>query len=476
MRKKCFGILCVLVLLLSPMLSQAENQTVAEQLLEAAQAAQSAADAAQTAAEAAQEAADAAQLAADYAAQLAGVVFAEDATVQTEQVNTTDTDNDAQSMLPYALLKEPYNPFYRVNWLDQYTVVGAEIRKDSASTYHLNIIAEDTAENVLTSVGAFLEVDMEDSMNYLNKDHHVEIRSVVKGFPNVVVVQVEPVSQDDVADYGEGYWVSISTEVDNPDEYYNDFNANFNEKAVHEALAIVDISTADSISLEVDTVKGYVKEERGYVVNHTQETWNWLCSTYADYYSEQYHNIRFDQGELCVYIYENNGQIFISQKLQRVDTAIKDYIAQYTLEQLGFWDLRDDSVKCVYKDEEAGINVMISKDEWGENPYVGERNAITFSMDLDTGSMMIFYYPDSGDYHILISDGTTDAEYSYNSFTNSYTDAYGGDALSQAKGVAEKLFQKPGTDLILQDAWVTFEQVLDDMFGMNADALYRLEY
>jgi hypothetical protein len=48
--------------------------------------------------------------------------------------------------------------------------------------------------------------------------------------------------------------------------------------------------------------------------------------------------------------------------------------------------------------------------------------------------------------------------------------------LESAKQIASAIFKKPGTDSILQDAWVTFEQYIDETFGIDKNVLFALSY
>lgn len=147
---------------------------------------------------------------------------------------------------------------------------------------------------------------------------------------------------------------------------------------------------------------------------------------------------------------------------------------QTTLQSLGFEDYRNESAKCNFSGEDYWIS--ISKPEWGENPHTGEVNAVTFYQSIHGNNLFVFYRPDEHVYSIHIEYGDLQANYQYNEMTDSYSDQMGGNDLSQAKQIAESVFNKPGTDSILQDAWVLCDQTVREKFDMSSDELFGLSY
>jgi len=474
----------ILVLMLAATLAftlpvYARAETADAALALAQEAATKAAEAAQAAAQAAQAAADAAQAAADAAALLAGAETGADGA--TAEADTGEAVQTEEAQRADDLFGEAYNPFYTVPFPDTFTVYQARVELGEYQLFYLYLTAQDTAENVVEFLSALLGDDSQENIRqnlaYLEKDGLVGIEGLWPGTELRVICEVGSAeADDDIA--AEGYRVKLSRNID-ADTYRAFLDRNVNAQAMEPLAAYIGVAEIVSTSLQVNLLDSNTELQYWYRFQDAQKTKDEIVAAFPDDYNTENDWVGIGYGELNVnahFFDAENGHIVVSQSLGRTDVCLADYRQSVTLKTLGFEDFREESAKCSYRDEANGIFMMISKDAWGENGNEGERNAVTYIRESDGESLLAFFYPQENMYLIQLDTGDSQAKYRYYKDRDAYTDDWGGDDLDAARDVAGRMFNKPGEDSILQDAWVTFEQYVEQTFGISPEDLYALPW
>lgn len=419
--------------------------------------------------------------------------------VQTQSVTTEPTEEPSptveQEMTvkpgtpPADLLKEEYNPFSDVEFPESYTVYMAEYEDAiEFSLYYLHLTTTDSAEDVVTYMSNLLGDSAEESiaqnLSALEDEGIVNIHGTEVDAGLNADCEIEPVEQDG-GDYecAEGFAISMVMSIDAEDaELYNELllsNINFN--SLTEISNYMDVTAYDMAGIKVNIYKDSTEAHIGCYIEDAEQVWNDMATDMPDNYSEEYSVFSFGTGELSTDICEDlsGGFIHIFQRLGKTDAALKDYVPvekEPTLSSLGFLDFRELNANVCYKDADNEIGVYIYKDEWGEPQYEEDHEMVLFLMSIDDNAVMVRYYPSEDRYAIQIEIGEDAVKYEYYAGEDKYINEFGQDDLSDVKEFAEIVFNKPDTDSILQDSWVTFEQYIEENFEMNAAELFHLEY
>lgn len=407
---------------------------------------------------------------------------------------------EVESISPNDLFYETYNVFSGLKFPENYHVYAVEYEKQDCggeenwyNVYRLFMIAEDTDENVINFISNLLGDDQEKSiqqnLDYLQKDNFVGIDGTQIDDGMAVICEIKRTTEDaEDYEYSEGYEVQLMMRLfgEECDKYDELLLSNMNYNSLSDISNYIDIQSYISGSINVNTYNDNVNMHYGYSLDNAQDVWDELTVGLSDYYLEEWQVISINYGDLETSvrndIRDNNedGWIHVFQKLNSTEICLQDYSpepeesAEITLKSLGFEDYREESAKCTRNDSEGWV--LISRSEWGENPYTGERDAVLFAQDTSDGAYMVFFYPDREIYHVILENGDRQVEYEYSIKDNQYTDGMGGYDVGEAKDMAELVFNKPGTDSILQDAWVTFDQYIKENFDMDAYDLFELNY
>lgn len=392
-------------------------------------------------------------------------------------------ESEAAGPAPVELLAAQYNPFYDVTFPANYTIYKISYVKDEYNLYYLCLIAEDTAENVVTFISNLLGDGEPDSiaqnLAYLGSDGVVRIDgSLIEPGLNANC-EIYPTRQDGDYAYVDGYVVELMKRIETGDAYDAFLAANLNLNALSGVHASMDLIPVESATVKVYLPDGPVQLDYLYEVPDAAAVKENLIGAFADAYVQTGDRLSFTYGDLNAKILFSdveNGNILIEQMLNRADLCLGEYVPSVTLETLGFSDYRESGAKCTFQDDESGVFLSVSKSEWGENENGAECNAVMFMKKMGDGLLTVFYYPETKVYQIQIDSNGAGAQYAYHVVGAVYVDAFGGDDLENARQAAEAMFQKPDEDDILQDAWVTFDLYVEKAFGISVDALFYLEY
>ncbi len=390
----------------------------------------------------------------------------------------------AEGLTPMDLFGATYNPFFDVVFPDGYTIYRATCVKSDVNLYELSLIAEDTAENVVTFLSNLLGDNAEESirqnLDNLNNDGIVKIDGSQVGGGPAAVCEVFPTYPNEDYAYVDGYIIRLTKNIEMGKAYDALWEANLNLSAMTGVSTFMTLFPMDGVTFRVYAQDGYAQIDCVYSLKNAAKIKEELIAAFLDAYVKTDDRISLDYGDLHAGIQFSgvqNGVILIEQSLRRTDVSFSEYEASTSLKGIGFEDFRATDAKCSFRDDENSVLLSVSKSEWGENAYESERDAVTFLKKMDGGGLlMVFYDPEIKVYRIVIDDQGKQANFAYYAADATYMDAFGGDDMESAKEIACQVFGKSGEDDALQDAWILFDGYISDVFGMTADELFALDY
>jgi len=419
-------------------------------------------------------------------------------TAQTQTVTSEPTEElseetepetpDVPGIPPSDLLNEDYNPFFSVEFPENYTVYMAEYEDIiEYSLYYLHLTTTDSAQDVVTYMSNLLGDSATESiaqnLSALEDEGIVNIHGTEVDAGLNADCSIEPSQQDGDYEYVDGYVISMVMRIDIEDmtQYGELLISNINFDALDEISNYMDVAGYDMAGIKVNLYQGSTENHIGCYMENAEQVWNDMAAAMPDSYSEEYSAFSFGTGELSTDIREdlNSGFIHIFQRLGRVDVALKDYVTsetELTLGSLGFLDFRESKANVCYKDDDQKTGVFIYKNEWGEPEFEDQRETVSFNTTINDCGVVVKFYPNEDRYAVRLEVEGVAYEYEYYDSESRYLNENGQDDLGAVKEAAGIVFNKPDTDSVLQDAWVTFEQYVENTFGMNAAALYALSY
>jgi len=406
----------------------------------------------------------------------------------TEELSKETGTPDVPGIPPSDLLNEDYNPFFSVEFPESYTVYMAEYEDiHEYALYYLHLTTTDSAQDVVTYMSNLLGDSAAESiaqnLSALEDEGMVNIHGTEVDAGLNADCSIEPSQQDGDYEYVEGYVISMVMRIDAEDmESYGELLlSNANLDALAEVSNYINVADYDMAGIKVNLYQGRTEVHIGCYLENVEQVWNDMAAAMPDNYSEEYSAFSFENGEFSTDIREdlNGGFIHIFQGLARVDVALKDYAAsetEFTLGSLGFLDFREAEANVCYKDDDQKTGVFIYKDEWGEPEFEDQRETVSFNTTINNCGVAVKFYPNEDRYAVHLEVEGVAYEYEYYDGESRYLNENGQDDLDAVKEAAEIVFSKPDTDSVLQDAWVTFEQYVENTFGMNAAELYALSY
>ncbi len=395
---------------------------------------------------------------------------------------TAESAAGGQAPAPIVLLSEAYNPFSAVAFPESYTLTVVQCDLSDALEYTLIFGTSDAMNDILAFVaGLFPDGGVDTMRNAMNlmSSGGTEINGLIDGI--TVRIRISDTQSGGGAQGGERFVLEATAMLDPEDEYVELFKANLQHPLIQEISAYIPL-----LPLEQATITIWPDQNRAEMFicclpDNAQQIKDTLLKTYPDQYYETNDWLLWEFGDMRIAVTMEgaaNGELCILTNFASPDVSLIDYVPGTTLRSLGFDDYREPSAKCSYQDDQAGVWLSVSKDEWGENNNAAERNAVTFMTEESGAFVMVFYNSESKTYNITIESGGAQAKYTYLAGEGRYADATGGDDLTNAKQVATGAFLAPGEELddVLPLAVMLLDSFVLDTFECTLDELYEMEY
>jgi uncharacterized protein YceK len=254
------------------------------------------------------------------------------ATEPTEELSkeTEPETPDVPGIPPSDLLNEDYNPFFSVEFPDNYTVYMAEYEDISEyALYYLHLTTTDSAQDVVTYMSNLLGDSEEESiaqnLSALEDEGIVNIHGTEVDAGLNADCSIEPSRQDGDYEYVEGYVISMVMRIDAEDmaKHGELLLSNINFDALAEVSNYMDVADYDMAGIKVNLYQGSTEAHIGCYMENAEEVWNDMAAAMPDNYSEEYSAFSFEAGELSTDIREdlNNGFIHIFQRSGELDVA-----------------------------------------------------------------------------------------------------------------------------------------------------------
>jgi hypothetical protein len=378
------------------------------------------------------------------------------------------TAAELKNPVPADLLNETYNPFFNAALPDGYTLRQVEYDSEKR-TYVMYLTAADTEENVVAAMLRLLGNDDPDSltlcMAFLQE-------------AGAASIETDAGAGCEISNHGENgsYNVNLYQTMASGDMYKALIEANFNVTALGAVADGFDFRSPDQARLTLYIQDDLVVLTCDYIEPNAMDVKAEMSETFKDLYISNGDQMMLRYGDMYTNVQfasANDGLITLEQEMDAMDICFGDYIPPVSLRNFGFDDFREEGAKCTYKDSANGVLLMISRPEWGENEHQSEINTLVFSMEKEQNSWMLFYHPSDGSYLVTLEYGDKIAEYAIRRSGDAYTYFTEGD-WQHTKGIAALVF--PDSKYVLQEPMAVLNSYIVETFGMDADALFALDY
>lgn len=383
---------------------------------------------------------------------------------------------------PIILLSKEYNPFFTVSFPDSYSLTAVKCDWMDSLEYTLVFGTSNAMNDIIAFIAGLLPDDnvdeMRNAMNLMSSGG-TEINGKINGAS--VRIRIADTQFGGAAEGGKRFEVEV-TEIRGPEAKYGElFAANLQHPVIQEISAYIPLFPLENATLTVMPEENRAEMFICYQLDNAEQVKDTLLQTYPDYYYEPSDWLVWRIGEMQIVVTLEgaaNGELGILANFASPEVSLLDYMTEKTLKKLGFEDYREPSAKCSYRNDAAGVWLSVSKSEWGENNNTAEQNAVTFMTEESGAFVIIFYKDESKTYDITIESGGAQAKYAFLAGEDRYTDAYGGDDLTNAKQVATDAFLSPGEEIddVLPLAVMLLDSFVSDTFGCTLDELYAMEY
>jgi len=393
------------------------------------------------------------------------------------------TADDSQNAAPIMLLSEEYNPFYSVALPDDYTLERATIELADHLEYTMLVRSSDTMDNVITFAAGLLY----DSTNVDKMTHAMSLMTAgsteINGEADGISIRVR--INDTL--YGGGaesdarFALEITASLEADVKYETLFTANMQHPAFDAIAQYLQLFPLTQASLTVYAQQNRAELFSQYQPENAQQLKDALLQAYPDEYSESSGWLTWRDGDIQISVILDDaagGSLYLLVNIPDSATSLADYSPPVTLASLGFDDYRQASAKCTNQNNDAGVWLSISKDEWGENSNESERNALTFMAQEHEAFVLVFYYPQTQLYKVTVEINGEQAKYDYLASEDRYTDEFGGSDLTEATQIASSAFLGPDEECgdVLGLAIGLLKSFVQDTLQTTVDELYSLDY
>jgi hypothetical protein len=350
------------------------------------------------------------------------------------------------------------------------------------SRLSVNIVAQDTAENVVAFFADLAGYDSEEISNINTekiKDNFSMIESKNPDSAMNLEIFIEPTSKDDDEyEYVEGYKVSLKTQIDPTmiEKYEYVMEQNFNREAVEYIGAGDFIAENEPVGYQIliQTGKYPLVQSMYYYRPSDYNEWKtyFLSQEFTD---RKYHEINAEGAKILasyadmgvgIHLSEEKREVCIIQNIDGVNMNITDYVPEVTLSLLGFDEIGEDG-NCGREDEDGIRYVIVSKTEWG-----GDGDYIMLLGDGDV-SYKIVYYTLDNEYAIQIQTDDSQAKYYYYPESGSMEPMDEGWEVEDVMRNLKEILPDDEDPVIF--AVDIFTDYLSDTFAMTPDELFALE-